>query len=305
MRPPCEIVIKEILPRIRAGVAQRLSDQDMSQNEIGESLGITQAAVSKYLGDAPEPDENLEALIEDLSMMILTGSNRPDRMVKAICKTCMYLRIGSSTCRRHRELIPVLEEVDCRTCSELLGDQEKEFSTRAELLQNMEEAVRIIEDTPDFSKLIPQVRANLAACESSPESIQDVVSIPGRITLLKNRAHAVGAPEFGSSRHTAKILLWGHEVHDRMRSCFCLSGRTEVRDAAENVGFQITTLEKAARTAGDIIEQSRILMASRGFDSEYAAVYVPRGPGIEPILYLFGPGPIPLANKGRKMADSL
>lgn len=305
MRPPCEIVIKEILPKIRAGVAQQLREENMSQSEIGHNLGITQAAVSKYLGDNPTPEEDLADLIDEVSMMILSGNNRPDRMVKSICRTCMYLRIGSSTCRRHRDLIPALEDVDCRICSELLGDQEKEFSSRAELLQEMEEAVRILEDIPDFSILIPQVRANLASCESSPQSIRDVVSIPGRITLLKKRAHAVGAPEFGSSRHTAKILLWANEINDEIRSCLCLSGRQKVRAAAEEIGLHIAALEKSARTANEIIEKSTKVVDSSDFTQMYAAIYVPGGHGIEPILYLFGTSPMGLAEKCKKMAQSM
>lgn len=305
MRPPCEIVIRELLPKIRAGVARRLSEEDMSQSEIGDSLGITQAAVSKYLGKTPEIDENLQSLVENISDMIITGTNRPDQTVKAICRTCMYLRIGSSTCKRHRELISALEEADCRICSELLGDEEKEFSNRAELLQDMEEAVRIIETIPNFDILIPQVRANLASCDASPKSIRDVISIPGRITLLKNRAHAVGAPEFGSSEHTAKILLWGNKIRDELHSCLCLSGESVVREAAEAAGFDIIQVQTAARSAEEIVEKSRPLVNTSDFDSEYPAIHVPGGVGVEPILYLFGPGPIPLAHKCRKMAKSL
>lgn len=305
MRPPCEIVIREILPKIRAGVARRLSNEDMSQSKIGERLGITQAAVSKYLGETPKIDENLQALVENISDMIVSGTNRPNRTVKAICRTCMYLRIGSSTCKRHRELIPALEDVDCRICSELLGDKEKRFSNRAKLLQDMEEAVRIIETIPNFDMLIPQVRANLASCEQSPKSIRDVISIPGRITVLKNRAHAVGAPEFGSSEHTAEILLWGNKVCDEIRSCLCLSGKSAVRELAEMAGFEIIKVERPARSAKEIIEHSQPLVETSGFDSDYPAIYVPGGLGVEPIMYLFGPGPIPLANKCSKMADSL
>jgi len=183
--------------------------------------------------------------------------------------------------------------------------KEKGFSNRAELLQEMEEAVRIIETIPNFDMLIPQVRANLASCEHFPKSIRDVISIPGRITLLKNRAHAVGAPEFGSSEHTAEILLWGNEVREEIRSCLCLSGKSAVREIAETAGFDIIEVETPARSAKEIIEHSQPLVETSGFDSDYPAIYVPGGLGVEPILYLFGPGPIPLANKCSEMADSL
>jgi uncharacterized protein len=50
MKPPCEIMVKQILPVFRAIVAEDLVNvRGLTQTEAASKLGITQAAVSQYL----------------------------------------------------------------------------------------------------------------------------------------------------------------------------------------------------------------------------------------------------------------
>ena len=50
MKCPCEIIVWDVLPCIRAALAAELVEKGLSQNEISKMLGITQAAVSQYRG---------------------------------------------------------------------------------------------------------------------------------------------------------------------------------------------------------------------------------------------------------------
>ena len=48
MKPSCEVVVKYVLPVFRAMVAKELIVKyKLSQNEVAQKLGITQAAVSQ------------------------------------------------------------------------------------------------------------------------------------------------------------------------------------------------------------------------------------------------------------------
>lgn len=50
MRPPCEIVVKQVLPAFRALVAKDLIGKyRFSQVAAAKELGTTQAAISQYL----------------------------------------------------------------------------------------------------------------------------------------------------------------------------------------------------------------------------------------------------------------
>lgn len=50
MRPPCETVVKDILPAFRALVARNLIENySFTQMEVAKKLGTTQPAISYYL----------------------------------------------------------------------------------------------------------------------------------------------------------------------------------------------------------------------------------------------------------------
>ncbi|OGI15705.1 hypothetical protein A3K63_04740 [Candidatus Micrarchaeota archaeon RBG_16_49_10] len=90
---PCESIIKLFLPAIRAGVTKKLyRKHKMNQVEIAEKLGITQAAVSKYLSDdygdsikKLERTEQVKEVVERVSKSVV--SNKTD-VKSSICKSC-------------------------------------------------------------------------------------------------------------------------------------------------------------------------------------------------------------------------
>ena len=50
LRPPCEQIVRYVLPAFRSLIAKELSEKyGLSQVVIADNLGITQAAVSHYL----------------------------------------------------------------------------------------------------------------------------------------------------------------------------------------------------------------------------------------------------------------
>ena len=50
MRPPCELVVRYILPTFRSLIAKELVEKyHFSQNDAAKKLGTTQAAISHYL----------------------------------------------------------------------------------------------------------------------------------------------------------------------------------------------------------------------------------------------------------------
>ena len=49
MKPPCEVIVKQILPAIRAALVKDLTERHkLNQLEIAKRLGISQPAVSQY-----------------------------------------------------------------------------------------------------------------------------------------------------------------------------------------------------------------------------------------------------------------
>jgi len=291
MRPPCEMVQREFLPYVRASVASRLREAGMSQNEIARKLNITQAAVSKYLSHETTEGQladHIGALSEKQSDMIIEGSTPADLMVREICSTCMYLRIGSTICMMHRERVLSLGELSCQICTGLLAGSEATFTGRAEILGAMQEALAMLEEAPGIRRLMPQVRLNLVACDETANTTSGVAAFPGRITLVEDKVKALTAPQFGASRHTATLVLWAKSIWPSVRSCIGISGRSEIVEAAERMGTLIIRLREPTSNPDEISKAAHKAAKLIGADVSTVAVHVPGGVGIEPILYLFG-----------------
>jgi predicted transcriptional regulator len=98
MMMPCESIVKVVLPAIRAGVIKKLyKDKKMSQVEIAEKLGITQAAVSKYLSGnyskklkELEKTEEIQENINNIYESIVSGKARFE---KSVCEYCGHSEV--------------------------------------------------------------------------------------------------------------------------------------------------------------------------------------------------------------------
>ncbi|MHA2140779.1 MAG: thiamine-phosphate synthase family protein [Candidatus Thorarchaeota archaeon] len=292
MRPPCELVQKEYLPNLRSNLALRLHESGQSQIEIAKRMNITQAAVSKYISQGSKKSslqKHVDVLAGKLMGMILSDTPQQDMMVREICKTCMYLRIGSSICKMHRESVPALGEVKCQICTDLLAGDENEFSNRGEILRDIQEALLQISNAPDFSNLIPQVRSNLVACGEDAATYMDVAGVPGRITLVDGRAVALASPQFGASQHTAGLLLWARTNWPSIRACLVISGSEQILEGVRFRSWNIITLSKPALDHGVISDTAQKDANDMDKSLMFLALHVPGGVGVEPILYLFGP----------------
>lgn len=306
MRPPCELVQREYLPEVRAELSRVLNERGLSQIEIAEKIGTTQAAVSKYLRHRNQPSllhPYIQPLVERLADSILNGSSTSSALVKEVCSECMSLRIGSEICNRHRENVRSLGEENCIICTELLGGMDHSLSAKSKVLLDIQAAMAIIQSSADFASLVPQVRANLVASPKGATTVSEVAGIPGRITLVEGVARAVLGPRFGASTHTAELLLNIQAKWPQYRSCLCLSGKDEVIKVARHQGVRIARLSssesdpnKIARSA--IEEQPKRVSGILG-------IHVPGGVGVEPILYVFGKSAQELGVLSSRMGELL
>lgn len=93
-KQPCEVALWYILPCIRASLARELTKMDLTQQKVANILGITQAAVSQYIGDKRgkfhSKDEAVYHLIEELAGDLAKDEvgNLSDR----ICHICSQIQ---------------------------------------------------------------------------------------------------------------------------------------------------------------------------------------------------------------------
>ena len=102
MKCPCEIIVWNVLPSIRAALVEELVKSGISQKEVSKMLGITPAAVSQYVskkrGHKIDFKDDVKDEIKRLASDIIRGGI--DNPALKICKICMMLRADESDWNR-------------------------------------------------------------------------------------------------------------------------------------------------------------------------------------------------------------
>ena len=119
MKPPCEIIVKFLLPMIRASIAKELVDHyGLTQQVAAEKLGITQSAVSRYIKDQRGKtsifgdNSQIKQYIEDIVKNVTEGNENLIETIGSMCKICINLRTDKILCDLHRKHVPVDESCD-------------------------------------------------------------------------------------------------------------------------------------------------------------------------------------------------
>ena len=75
------------------------------------------------------------------------------------------------------------------------------------IMGNLVRAVEMLQNCPEFSYLMPEVRVNLVYALPEAGTPEDVAAIDGRITVVQGLPHAAGIPRWGASDHMARLII--------------------------------------------------------------------------------------------------
>ena len=123
MRPPCELVVRYVLPTFRSLVARELIKKyNFSQIMVSKKLGMTQAAISYYLYSkrGNKKMEQLGAIpsvrsaASETAQAIAAGNASMTDILLKLCKLCTTLRKEGVICNLHKESVNLPET--CNIC---------------------------------------------------------------------------------------------------------------------------------------------------------------------------------------------
>ena len=101
MKSPCEEIVWDVLPGIRAAIAEELIKHGLSQKEVSKLLGITPPAVSQYIskkrGYSIVFDQEARIEIENLADDLI--KNNAINLTERICRICQEIRGDEAYCR--------------------------------------------------------------------------------------------------------------------------------------------------------------------------------------------------------------
>ena len=127
MKPPCEIVVRYLLPTLRAMVVEELSEQyGLKQEQSARRLGMTQSAISYYLSGsrgagkignhrmtALRKNPRVKGAVKQIAKGIANDRMTTMQMIDELCETCKALRSRDDVCKMHIEAVPSIG----RTCN--------------------------------------------------------------------------------------------------------------------------------------------------------------------------------------------
>lgn len=283
---PSELVVDRFLPTVRAMLAAELAERGMTQQEIAANLGVTQAAVSKYVSgesggdDRFRDDPETVATVERIADGLASGGMDGYDALAELLSLVRSLEDRGPICELHEEEMPALRGLGCDLCVRGL---DPEISAERDVLATVRTAARTLAATPGMVDCIPNVGTNVGMALPDARDETDVAAIPGRIYAMGGRIEIPAHPEFGASKHVATAVLAAGAIDPAVRGAINIATDDAILEAAREM--ELDPLEFSADYE-DRGEHLRTRFEERGGVPRVA--YHSGAFGIEPATYVFG-----------------
>jgi predicted fused transcriptional regulator/phosphomethylpyrimidine kinase/predicted transcriptional regulator len=297
------MMVDSFLPAMREAVAKRLTQEGFSQGKIASLLGVTQASVSLYLKSEDRSAELLRRLgIPEeegrvyASLLAEDLKKDPVYAVSTLYSLWSDILGRGSMCPSHRSQYPQLAQ--CDVCIKTFGGHD---TRSGGAIKHVAEAVRLVEGSSTFVRIMPEVSVNIAYAPEGASSIHEIVAVPGRIVKVRGTARSFMKPEYGASTHVANVLLALMSYDRSVRACMNVRYDEKMRRALHKLKMHPLLLgEESVKRDSEIMAPLRL--ALRHSAGPVTAVVDPGGPGLEAGLYLFARDALGVVQLGLQVA---
>jgi len=286
LRFPSEIVVERFLPTVRAMLAAELNERGLTQQEIADRLGVTQAAVSSYLGGEAtvEPrfrdDERMQATVDRIADGFAAGEMDGYEALAELLELIEAFEDRGPICAVHEEEMPALAGIGCDLC--VRGADDVVLQER-EALAAVRRAARRLAGAPGMAAHVPNVGTNVGTAVPGATDVTDVAAVPGRLQAVGSRVLVPAGPEFGASQRVASTILAAMAVDPAVRGALNLATSEQLLEAARDRG-----IDPLAFDADYEDRSGRLESAFRERGEIPRVVYHEGAFGIEPVTYVFG-----------------
>jgi uncharacterized protein len=122
---PCEVGVKTVLPAVKAIMARSIVEKhDLNEKQTADLLGLSQSAVSRYIGRERGNLLNIEstpeilALIDQMVNHIIKQPDNKTEFLKLFCQTCQAVREKGLMCPNCQKEMPQAWAEKCLFCRE-------------------------------------------------------------------------------------------------------------------------------------------------------------------------------------------
>ncbi len=111
-------------------------------------------------------------------------------------------------------------------------------------IENLEKAVEILQNCPEFAQFIPEVRSNIVMARNNAADVKDVAGIPGRITTVHGKPKVFMKPEFGVSSHMARLVLSIMKRDPSKRSAMNIIYNPKIINMCKKLGLNVSYYDR-------------------------------------------------------------
>ncbi len=146
---PCEVGVKTVLPAVKAIMARSIVEKHgLNEKQTADLLGLSQSAVSRYVGRGRgnliqlETATEVTILIEEIVITLIEEPHNKAKIIELFCKTCSEIRKKGLMCPKCE---PEIQRDWAENASSAKKNSKKRFPT-AELIVNPGAACPQIEE---------------------------------------------------------------------------------------------------------------------------------------------------------------
>jgi len=179
-----------------------------------------------------------------------------------------------------------------------------------EVIDNMYRALELIESMKGLEELTPEVGSNIVMCLRSPESLEDVCGIEGRLRPVRGFLRAQGLIRFGGSRHLGSMLLEVNKKWPSIRACMNVKYSEDLLRALRCLGFKVVSFDRTKEPLEVKLKEGMSLKwgaqeAIKGLTEEPDAIYDLGDLGKEPMIRIFGRDALDVVKKVELIVSKL
>ena len=168
------------------------------------------------------------------------------------------------------------------------------------IIEKLERAVRILEESPEFSRLIPEVRSNIVMAKENAQTVEDVAGIPGRITTVRGIPKAVSQPDFGASSLMARLVLSVMKHDPGKRSAMNIKYHPDLVEICHKLGLRVSSYDRTLEPSEVSDEEGNTIswgveVAVQKLGTVPDVIYHKGAWGKEPMIVMVGSQPEELA----------
>ena len=181
---------------------------------------------------------------------------------------------------------------------------------RFRVMENLAEAIKLLEGCKEVSELIPEVQSNLVMATVNPTGFWDVVGIDGRLVRLRDGVKASSCPSFGASRHVASAVLVANKHDPEVRAAMNLRYSKRLIELMRGEGMSVSSYDRSKEPKEVKEAEGRSIPwgteeAIRAAGRVPDVIYHTGDWGKEPMVMLFGRDAVDVAKKVIGLARKL